>query len=290
MKYERIIKAISDECWAILPSKLEEIIGVIEARAAGVTLSAEQLEEFAARRQKPVKNGKVGVLPIRGTISHRAGTMQSSLGTSSEAIGQAFDSLMADSGVGGVVFDIDSPGGAVAGIPELASKIRSRRGEKPMVAVANSLAASAAFWLGTAADSLAVTPSGLVGSVGVLAAHMDHSAAMEKEGIKATFITSAKFKAEGNQTEPLSDEAVANAQERVNHFHSMFVKDLARNRDTTETRVERDFGEGRVITASEAVERNMADRVATLEQVIGEMAGKPTTRRRTAAARRLSLT
>ena len=87
-----------------------------------------------------------------------------------EAFGAAFDRAAADSSIGAIVLNIDSPGGSVYGVEELADKIYKARGTKPVYAVANSLAASAAYWIGSAASQLYVTPSGEVGSIGVLAA------------------------------------------------------------------------------------------------------------------------
>jgi len=284
MKYERIIRAMTNEVWAILPSKLEEIIGVMEARVNGVAIDADKLLEIEAARRKPVRNGSVAVLPLFGTISHRAGSIESSFGTSSEQFGRDFDALMDSPEVGGIVMDIDSPGGTAFGLDEVTTKIRNRRGEKPIVAVANAGVFSAAYWIATSADELVVTPSGMVGSVGVVAIHVDQSELDDKVGLKPTFIHAGKHKVEGHPHAPLEDEARAEIQKHVDMFHDKFVAGLAKNRNTTETRVRNDFGGGRVFGAKEAIERNMANRVATLEQIVSEMTGTLKPRRSTRAA------
>jgi signal peptide peptidase SppA len=271
MKYERVIKAISGECWAILPSKLEQIIGVIEARSNGIELLPHAVIQSEVQRRQPARSGSVFVLPLFGTISHRADSVQSSIGTSAEQFGKEFDAAIGNSSISAVILDIDSPGGSVSGIQELADKIRSRRGEKPIVAVANAGAFSAVYWIAT--DELVVTPSGNVGSVGVVAMHVDQSELDIKDGLKPTYIHAGEHKIEGHPHAPLDAQAHAEIQKRVDRHYSAFVQALAENRNTTGSRVRATFGGGRIFSGKEAVERNMADRVGTLEQVISEMTG-----------------
>jgi ClpP class serine protease len=160
---------------------------------------------------------------------------------------------------------------------ELSDKIFNGRGSKPIVAVANSLMASAAFWLGSAADELVITPSGEIGSVGVIATHIDSSLADENFGRKVSIIKAGKFKAEANPHEPLSAEGRDHIQSIVDSFYGDFVNHLARNRGTTPARVRADFGQGRVVRAGAAVDANMADRIGTLQDVLVQMEpkGKP---------------
>ena len=159
-----LLRAIHNTPWAILPEKLEAICEVVRRHAA----SALPPTQFAAAHPRRRASGSVAVLPLYGTISQRMGMMESmSGGTSAEAFGKYFRAAVADPDVGSIVIDIDSPGGSVYGIEELASEILDARGEKQIVAVANSLAASAAYWIGSAAHEFVVTPSGEVGSIGV---------------------------------------------------------------------------------------------------------------------------
>jgi len=173
-----------------------------------------------------------------------------------------------DQSVTRIVIDVDSPGGAVAGVPELAAEIRAARGAKPITAVANGLAASAAYWLATQADEVVITPSGEVGSIGVFAAHIDMSRALDQAGITPTLISAGKYKTEGNPYQPLSDEARAAIQARVDDFYGMFVKDVAKGRGVSVDAVRFTFGEGRTVGARQAVDLGMADRVATLAEVL----------------------
>lgn len=272
--YDRILKYISEQPWALHPAKMEQVIGVIEARMAGVDLSTDRWQALQERRSEIIGHRQgVAVLGLHGTISHKVGLLEGSGGTSTEAFGQALKAAVNDSAVSSIVVDIDSPGGSVYGVPELASAIRSYRGRKPMIGVANAQAFSAAYCLGTAFDQLVVTPSGEVGSVGVMTAHVDVSKWNEEQGIKVTYIHAGKYKVEGNPDEPLSEEALASYQASVDKYYAMFVNDLAKNRGVSAETVEKKFGQGRTVMAADAVKLGMADRVATLEQVLEEQAG-----------------
>ena len=275
MKYSNVISAFFNHPWAILPEKLAAISEILTLRASGGMLSDE---EIAARtggnkpgRKKSIK-GSVAILPIYGVISQRMGMMEDiSGGTSTELIGEEFDAMMGDAGVGAVVLDVSSPGGSVYGVAELGDKIHAARGDKPIIAVVNSLAASAAYWLAAQADEIVITPSGQAGSIGVFVEHLDVSKFEENEGFKTTLISSGKYKVEGNLYEPLSDEARAAMQKVTDDYYSMFVDAVARGRNATKSAVRNGYGEGRVVGASESVAQNLADRVGTLEEVVGEL-------------------
>lgn len=267
--------------WAILPDKLALIETVALRHVAGERLDRAEIEAVVAAAQRPAvapRTGAVAVLPIVGTLAHRADfVMESSGGASTQRIGQQFRALMADDTVGSIVLDIDSPGGQVDGTPELADLIYSARGHKPVVAVANTLAASAAYWIGSQADEFVASPSAAVGSIGVLTVHDDISKAAEMEGVKRTYISAGKYKAELNPFEPLSDEARSALQARVDGHYAEFVAAVARGRGVKAADVRGGFGEGRVVSAYGALTLGMVDRVETLDSVIARLArgGRP---------------
>jgi signal peptide peptidase SppA len=192
---------------------------------------------------------------------------------STDRIAKDIRSAMSDPAVSAILLDVDSPGGTVFGVAELAKEIFGMRGQKPVVAIANSLAASAAYWIASAASEFHVTPSGEAGSIGVFAEHTDISKWLENEGIKPTLIQAGDFKTEGNQYAPLTDEATAYIQSRVNDYYGMFVKAVAKYRGVSETKVQRDFGQGRVFGADQAVACGMADKVSTFDQVLAKLTG-----------------
>lgn len=272
--YDLITRWVMNTPWAILPEKLEAICDVLARRAAGERLGPEEIAAVAGPRAGGSHQvGTVAVLPLYGTIAHRADMLtESSGGTSTQRFGQLLRQALADNQVGAVVIDVDSPGGAVDGVPELAAEILRARTVKPVVAVANTLAASAGYWLASAASELFVSPSGEVGSIGVWAAHQDLSAFYEREGVKTTLIRAGRFKAETNPYEPLSDEARAYLQTRVDEFYEMFVGAVASQRGVSREQVRDGFGEGRVVGAQKAVSAHMADRVGTLDDAIDRAA------------------
>lgn len=217
--------------------------------------------------------GKIALLPLHGVIEQRESIwMEWFGGTSTDRFGAMFDAVMSDPKIKGVIVDIDSPGGTVSGVMELGEKIFAARGRKPVVGVANSMAASAAYWLGSAFDQLYVTPGGSVGSVGVYSMHLDFSAALENEGIKATMFAMPEFKAEFNPFTPLSDATKEHETAEIGRIYDEFTSAVARHRGTGVADVRKNYGKGRTVHAAQAVTLGMADKVATLEQVIGRMA------------------
>lgn len=273
MKFEHLLSAFVAEPWAIQREKLGMLADVIVARADGDKLvPAEMAAAISDARAAEIADidGKVAVIPVYGVLSQKMDLMSAlSGGTSYAGIKKALHSALSNEDVKAVVLDIDSPGGTVPGTEELAAEIRAiRGGEKPIIAQVNSLAASAAYWIASAADEIVVTPSGRAGSIGVYTAHDDVSAALEKRGIKRTFIYAGKHKVEGNETEPLGKDALAHIQESVNRSYNRFVSAVAEGRGTTAGKVEDGYGQGRVFYAESLMDRGMVDRVATLEETL----------------------
>jgi ClpP class serine protease len=115
---------------------------------------------------------------------------------------------------------------------------------------------------------IAVTPSGEVGSIGVFAVHEDVSKAAELAGVKTTLISAGPFKTEGNEFEPLTDEARTHIQSQVDQFYAMFLHDVASGRRVSAETVAGSYGEGRTLLAKPALEAGMVDRIQTLEATI----------------------
>lgn len=276
--YPHIRRAIDETPWAILPAKLAQIIEVVDLRSQGIVFSAEEIQARIGAAQRPAygRSGSIAVLPMYGVIAQRMSLMgASSGGTSTEAFSRSFREALADDTVGTIVIDVDSPGGSVAGVAELADEIYQARGRKPIVAVANSLAASAAYWIASAADEFVVTPSGEVGSIGVFGTHQNLNGWYEQAGVEVTLISAGKYKTEGHPYGPLDDEARAAFQERVDDYYGMFVSAVARHRGVKAGEVKAGFGEGRAVGAREAVRLGMVDRVATMSETLVRLAGGP---------------
>ena len=258
----------------------------VEAREAGGHARAALPDVSTTLVPGRRGRGDVAVIRLAGFISQKP-TVFSFLfgGTSTEQFAAEVVAAMRDESVAAVVVDVDSPGGSVFGVPEAARRIYNARGSKPLIAVANPIMASAAYYLASQADEIVATPSAVVGSIGVIAVHVDRSEALRKEGLKVTLITSGRRKAEGNQTEPLGEEARAAVQERLDYYGELFVSDVARGRRTSSAVVRTGYGEGAYFTAAKARDLGMVDRLATLEEIVGALAeGSPLPGRTLAAA------
>lgn len=260
--------------WAITPAYYRAISHAMATRSLDIEGILRRAEERRAAAAKPAtrKPQAIAVVPIVGPIEYRQSVLGAECGwPSSEAIADQVEELVADPSVKAVLMDMDTPGGVAAGIPESANRIYRARGKKPIIAVANTMSASAGYWFGTAADKFYITPSGEAGSIGVFSEHTDVSAAMEREGVKKTIFKAGKFKAEFNPYEPLTEEARDHEQEVVDEIYGEFLSAVATHRGVSVAKVRSDFGEGRTVSARKAVAVGMADGVATLQQVIGRI-------------------
>ncbi|MCP3904780.1 MAG: S49 family peptidase [Planctomycetes bacterium] len=304
MRDKHVMQAIASGVWAILPEKLDQILRVVGLHASG-RVDLEEIERYAGRERAEPRtvafeepgleaaaggtmpsNRAVRVIPVHGVLGRRLGMLSAmSGGASTERISAQVREALNDRAIDSIVLDVDSPGGEVYGITELAEIIYQGRSQKRIVAVANSLAASAAYWIATAADEIVISPSGDVGSIGVIAMHSDLSKQDEALGITRTLISAGRFKTEGNDAEPLSESAHEFIQDRVDSVYRDFIDAVARGRGRKGSEVRAQFGEGRIVRAKDAVRRGMADRVDTLENTISRLrtgAGR-SRRRRTAA-------
>ena len=213
--------------------------------------------------------GRLAVIGIYGILTQHATPLEAfGLSTSCDTIARQLRTAMVDPGVDRVVLDIDSQGGSGFGLSELAAEIRNARGTKPIVAVANSMAASAAYWLAASCSEVFVAPSGVVGSIGMVAAHEDIGGALALAGINVTLVFAGKHKADGNPYGPLGREARDAMQADVDSYGRDFLRDVAAGRRVSIDHVRRDFGEGRMLRGDAAAKVGMADGVATLDDVL----------------------
>lgn len=227
----------------------------------------------AARRGATQSGGFVAVIPITGLITPRGSFFSFLFGGGGGLMEfrESFREAVNSPEIQGIVLDVDSPGGYVDLVPETAQEIYDARGSKPIVAVSNTMAASAAYYLAAQADEVVVTPSGSVGSIGVYMVHDDWSGFNEQMGIDPTYIYAGKHKVDGNPDQPLSDDAREDWQQEVDDLYAMFVQDVARGRGVSADTVISSYGEGRTMLAARALQAGMVDRVETLEEVIGGM-------------------
>lgn len=280
MKHALLISEFLSTPWALMPERLVAFAGVVARWSSGSTADAGTMarvradaEIVAARRSAAARTSgsSIAVLPMYGVVTQRGNMADDISGpgsTSTQMFSQTLRSALADDAVDAILIDIDSPGGSVYGVQELADEIYQARGQKPVVAIANSLAASAAYWLGSAASELYVSPGGEVGSIGVWSAHEDWSKALAEAGVTTTLISAGKYKTEGNPYQPLSADAQAFMQSRVDDYYGTFTKAVARNRGVPVATVRDGMGEGRVLGAQAAKDAGMVDDIATFDDVI----------------------
>ena len=269
--------------WALMPERLQAMSGILTRWSAGEPPSDETLFQINTdrvlrdtRKQMTAASTGTGiaVLPLYGVVTQRGNMVDDISGpgsTSTQQFTSVLRQMLTDDTVGQILIDIDSPGGSVYGVSELASEIVKARAQKPVIAVANSLAASAAYWIGCSASEFYVTPGGEVGSIGVWQAHFDYSKALEEEGVKPTLISAGKFKVEGNPYVPLDEQAQAFMQSRVDDYYNAFVEAVAVGRGVSISDVRDGMGEGRVLGADAALAMNMVDGISTFDEVLAKM-------------------
>lgn len=174
----------------------------------------------------------------------------------------------------GVILDINSPGGDAIGASEMASAVRAVATVKPVYAVANGMAASAAYALSSGATRVFAAPSSLMGSIGVLMLHMDYSRALEKAGVTPTLIYAGAQKTVGNSVEPLDDDDQEELQADIDKFYEGFLSTVAEGRGRKMSAKAARATEARTYIGADAVAIGLADAVGTFEDVLGELTSK----------------
>jgi signal peptide peptidase SppA len=276
-RYAHVISYVLSTPWAIRREYAAIIQHILLMRRHGHRFTAEEVEANigaarAARSSSVSTAASIAVIPIVGVIEHRMEAMGNiSGGMSPDTIAKAFDAAFHDSSVSSIVLDFDTPGGTVFGLMEVADKIRGARGKKLVVGVANGIAASAGYWLLSQCEEAVVTPSGQVGSIGVVSMHENISEWLKNEGIEVTLIHSSKYKVEGNPFGPLGEEAYAAVKADVDAYDSLFVRAVAKGRGVPVEKVRSEFGQGRMVMAQDALARGMVDAVETFDDVIARL-------------------
>lgn len=264
--------------WAILPEKLEEIREIYITHLRGDKIDIKAIEAQLLiplnnkRKDMEIQNG-VAVIELDGVLAKKMNLfMDISGGTSTQIIGNQIRAALADDDVTAIVLNIDSPGGTVDGTAELADLIFQSRGDKPIVAFVDGLMASAAFWIGSAADRILISgDTAMVGSVGVIATHVDQSRFNEMKGVKVTHIVSGKFKAVGSPHMPLNENGLKTIQDEVNAIMSVFVAKVAEFRGVSEEAIRETLGEAQILMGQQALAAGVVDGVSTLDRLISEL-------------------
>jgi len=256
-----------ERIWALPESYL---LAYTEAAGGG---SAPLDAAAPGSRMNPA--GAIAVIGVNGPIAYRPNIFTALFGGSAVTTTRSYlRDALADESVSAIVMSFNTPGGDVTGITELASEIRAARGKKPIIAQVDAMAASAGYWLASSCDVIVATPSGLVGSIGVITAHVDESERLAKDGRKVTIISAGKYKSEGTSVAPLSDDALVAIQARVDEAYNVFVGDVAKGRNTKASDVRNGYGEGRCLSAVAAKAAGLIDRIATMDETLARLTGR----------------
>lgn len=220
----------------------------------------------------------VYVLPIHGALVSRSAHLDMcTTMTSYEDIRSQLQSALNDGSVEHIALDIDSPGGSATGMIDLASEIYAARNLKPITAIVNFSAYSAAYGLASAASEIVLSNSSGVGSIGVIARHVDMSKRYEAEGVKITTIFAGARKADLSSDAPLSEEATAWLTELVQQNYAEFTDMVARNRGLTVAAVR--GTEAGVYFGQQGIALGLADRIEPPQAAINRIAAQVAAKR-----------
>ena len=243
----------------------EEVIPARESFASNFAGS-----RFSNKRYIVTDSG-IGILPVYGALAQRAGeiTPDCTELTSYQRLGRTFDAMVADPDVRGILLEVDSPGGQVAGNFELARKIMGARGMKPVWAHANEMAFSGGYSLAAAAERFYAPDTGMVGSVGVMMLHMSQAERDARSGYQYTAIFAGARKNDMNPHFPLSEAARARLQAMVDSSYEIFVQHVASARGMKPEAVR--ATEAGIFEAKPALDSKLIDGIYTFAETLAAL-------------------
>lgn len=289
MNYPQIVSRIFNTPLLIHPQKLDAIIAGLGPRLLGTEnihlpqTSAELPAEMFTTRRGQMREGREGaryrvvdnlaIVPVIGALSHRGRVdASSSYIQGYQDIARDLNAAAEDDQVEQILMVFDSPGGEATGAFEMPELIREIGSRKPITAAVDGMAASAGYLLASAANQIAIIPSGYAGSIGVVTRHVDFSRALANDGITVTHIYAGDHKVDGNPYEPLPADVRAQFQTEIDHLYQKFVSAVATARNLSEEHVR--GTQARIYHAEDAIKTGLADRIATPDQLITELTGK----------------
>jgi signal peptide peptidase SppA len=268
----RALLRITSTPWAITAEALEQIYEIAARQ------TSESWEAVAAKMGKPLENtwtaeirDGVAIVPVMGPIFRYANLMTSYSGaTSVQDLATDLRAALENPAVRAILLNVNSPGGQVDGINEMAGMIRDARASKPVNAYIGGYGASAAYFLASQASEIVADPTAMVGSVGVVVGFTDRTAADEKSGIKRMEIVSSQ--SPKKRLDPTTDEGRASVQAMADDLAEEFIAMVAAGRGVAVEKVLADFGQGDSMMARRALTAGMIDRVGSFEGLLAEMA------------------
>lgn len=265
------------------PDKVDQVLSVLQGRlpisAAGAVVQAPEASRFvgtAAREGRQYglsrATGGVAIISIVGSLVNRGAWIGASSGlTSYEGLMAQVRDAAADPEIHTILLDIDSPGGEATGMFAAAELIREVAKTKNVVAMVNDVAASAAYGLASAARQIVVSPTSVVGSIGVVLTHLDRSGELNQKGIAVTLIYAGAHKVDGHPFGALSKAVTADLQAQVEQFYTLFLDTVAAGRGGRLSAEQARATEARVFLGAEAVRLGLADRVASFDATMADL-------------------
>jgi len=271
---ELLFNFVNGNIWAIIPEKLEAFIFSFSAKIdrsnpgkVEETFPSE-LGLFTGYGYKTI--GNVAVFSVEGIIQKNfsiEGHLWEGM-VSTLMLQKGIQDALENPEINSIVLNIDSPGGTVGGTKELADYIYDAKSQKPFYSFANGLMASAAYYIGSAANEIYAFDTSYIGSIGVYRPHVNAQKFYESMGLEITLIHAGKEKVVGNPYSKLSDEDKKIIQTEVNDQYTLFVDSVARNRGVSSDEVLTNMADGKIFIAQKAAESGLIDGIGTLEEVI----------------------
>lgn len=278
----RIAEKVVNRPLMVEPGKLAIIASILDGR---IGIDASELKElapessrFVGTREKDADGKKkayrtqdgVAIIEISGSLVNRYSFLDALSGmTSYEEIKHLVGMAASDPDVSGILLDIDSPGGEAIGAFEAADAVRAAAAQKPVTAVVNGMAASAAYAIASAATRIVSTASGISGSIGVVLLHTDYSNKLHQAGVKPTLIHAGARKVDGNPYQPLTDDVRGELKAEVERFYDLFVESVAAGRPITAEAIR--ATEARTFLGVDAVKNGLADSVGSFETALSDL-------------------
>ena len=255
----------------IARNKLDTILAVLGPRI-GLAPAEMALPAIESTASDPVPTQPgIAIIPIHGTLVRRALGLDAMSGLTSYArIAADLDAALANPDVVGILLEIDSPGGEAGGVFELADRIRAASAIKPIWAYAGDSAFSAAYALASAAQRVTLAQTGGVGSIGVIALHVDQSVRNAQDGLSVTALYAGAHKNDATPHAPLTPQATDALQTEIDRLYALFVDHVSAMRGLDANAVR--ATEAALFFGEDAVTAGLADAVAPFDTVLADFA------------------
>lgn len=258
----RLLHAIEETPWLSTPSALRMVLDVANRET--------DVEAVAAKLGRPLDNsrtvemrGSVAVIPVTGTIVRYSSFFTEICGgVSTEVLARDLNAALNDDSVKSIVFNIDSPGGEASGIAELSEMIVQARDKKTVVAYVDDMAASAGYWLASAASEIYASKTAMVGSIGVV------FTLREKTGSGIEIVSNVSPR---KRPDLSTVEGKSQIQGWADKLGEIFVDSVAVNRGVSSDTVLQKFGQGDMLVGREALDAGMVDSITTFEALIAKL-------------------